>query len=118
MTGSEMIRNALGKLGYNDSFNNVGLSNRLIGRQLDILNQVYIELLVATNAADIKPLESINDELQLTAEILYDCMPYGVAAFIAQSEGDADNQQIFMSLYMQKKNRLNRRETVEDVIPV
>lgn len=118
MTGSEMIRNALGKLGYNDSLNNVGLSNRLMGRQLDILNQVYIELLVLTKAKDIKPLESVNDELQLTAEILYDCMPYGVAAFIAQSEGDADNQQIFISLYMQKKNRLNKTETIEDVIPV
>ena len=118
MTGSEMITNALGKLGYNDSLNNVGLSNRLMNRQLDILNQVYIELLVATKADEIKPLKSVNDELQLTAEVLYDCMSYGVAAFIAQSEGDADNQQIYMTLYMQKKNRLNRIETVEDVIPV
>ena len=118
MTGSEMIRNALGKLGYNDSLNNVGLSNRLMNRQLDILNQVYIELLVLTKAAEIKPIESINDELQLTAEVIYDCMTYGVAAFIAQSEGDADNQQIFMSIYMQKKNRLNKIDVVEDVIPV
>lgn len=118
MTGSEMIRNALGKLGYNDSLNNMGLSNRLINRQLDILNQVYIELQVLTKAAEIKPIESINDQLQLTAEVLYDCMTYGVAAFIAQSEGDADNQQIFMSIYTQKKNRLNKIDVVEDVIPV
>lgn len=118
MTGSEMIRNALGKLGYNDSLNNVGLSNRLMGRQLDILNQVYIELLVLTKAEEVKPLDSIADELKLAAEVLYDCMPYGVAAFIAQSEGDADNQQIFMSIYTQKKNRLNKIDVVEDVIPV
>lgn len=50
-----------------------------------------------------KQISSLSDDVNLPEQILVDVMPYGVAMFLAQSEGDGDNQQLFAVLYNRKR---------------
>ena len=49
------------------------------------------------------PLTSLDDELPISDVSAEDIAPYGVAMWIAQNNGDSENQAIFSMLYNQKR---------------
>lgn len=117
MTGSEMMKKALTLLGYNDSTGEISGEQRFRSRALTVLNNIYADLFYIKHSESFVPLKQITDNIVLPERELNDVMPYGVAAFLAQSESDGDQQQIFISLYNSKRAALTQSETVGDVIP-
>lgn len=117
MTGSEMMKKALVLLGYTDSTGEISGEQRFRSRALTVLNGVYSDLFYIKHSDGFVPLNKITDNIELSERELNDVMPYGVAAFLAQSESDGDMQQTFISLYNSKRAALTKSEAVGDVIP-
>lgn len=117
MTGKEMIKRAIILLGYTDGTGEISGEQRFRSRALTVLNSIYADLFYIQNKEGFCPLETAADEIKLPERALTDVMPYGVAAFLAQSENDGDQQQVFLSLYNAKRAALTHADTVKDVIP-
>lgn len=115
MTGREMINHAMALLGYTDR---IGAYNNgtLEARAVTILNAVYNDLYTPSDhRMAYEPITDINQEIRMPVETLQDCMAYGVAMWLAQTENDGDNQQLFRSIYNQKRAHLTRVSRVRDV---
>lgn len=117
MSGSEMINKALVLLGYTDSTGEISGEQRFRSRALTVLNNIYADLFYIKHTDGFIPLSKITDNIELSERELNDVMPYGVAALLAQSESDGDQQQIFILLYNSKRAALTKSEAVGDVIP-
>ena len=117
MTGQQMIEKSEILLGYTASNGNLQLSARITGKALMIVNQVYSDLWRICYDEAFIPLENIHSEIALPERVLNDVMPYGVAMFIAQSESDGEQQQMYSFLYNKKRAGLNRKEQIIDVMP-
>lgn len=117
MTGNEMMKKALVLLGYTDSTGEISGEQRFRSRALTVINSVYADLFYIRNSGGFIQLDKITDNIELPERVLNDVMPYGVAAFLAQSESDGDMQQTFISLYNSKRAALTKSEAVGDVIP-
>lgn len=117
MTGNEMMKKALTLLGYTDSTGEISGEQRFRSRALTVLNGVYSDLFYIKHRDGFVPLKNITDNIVLSERELNDVMPYGVAAFLAQSESDGDQQQTFILLYNSKRAALTQSEAVGDVIP-
>ena len=130
MTGYDIIKKAMELLGYTASNGNLQLNARISSKSLAVVNVIYSDLwhvcyggetdCFASARNDIKefvPLENIHEEINLPERAINDVMIYGVASFIAQSESDGDQQQIYTTLYNQKRASLSKKETVQDVLP-
>ena len=103
MTGQEAFEQAMGLLGYANG-NGLRNDNALLQRALPILNAVYGDLYyVSEKKNPYKPIVSIAEEVPLPERVTNDCFVYGVAMWLAQSENDGDNQQLFASIYNQKR---------------
>ena len=109
-TGADVFQRAMSLLGYTgiDGAVNGALSAELFRRSLDIVNQVLADLWPLEKAEDFEPLNSLNEDIPLSVQSIENVMPYGVAAFLAQSEGDGTNQQFYSSLYQQKRNAVKK----------
>lgn len=111
MTARELYISALTLLGYKDS----DLFKR---KAITLINTVYADIFYdLTPNGEFEPIKSLQDEVDLPPKVLHDVFIYGLAGFMAQSESDGDQQQLFMSIYNNKKNRLNSTSQIEDVIP-
>ena len=115
MTGRESFKKALSLLGYSDGDNNPQLTGRVMNRAVPILNLVYSDMhrICGLEHTQIK---SLNDNLELPekAENVFIC---GLAAYIADSEGD-DNKQAFWSAeYQARRTTLTTGDEIEDVLP-
>lgn len=111
---------AMTLLGYTDPSGNVdaGLSAELFKRGLPIVNQVLAEVWPLECREDIVPLTSMHQEIPLSVSALETVMPYGVAMFLAQADGDGANQQFYAALYQQKRNAVKRTPRGrEDALP-
>lgn len=117
MTGSEMMKKALVLLGYTDSTGEISGEQRFRSRAITVLNGVYADLFYAINGTGFVPISHVTDKIELPERVLNDVMPYGVAAFLAQSESDGDQQQTFIALYNAKRASLTKMTTTRDVIP-
>ena len=117
MTGHEAVKKAAEMLGYTAANGNINLSARLAAKQLTLLNLVYSDLWRVCETGEFVPLKLLQDEIQLPERALNDCFLYGLAAFMAQSESDGDQQQIYILLYNRKRTGLSRRESIVDVLP-
>ena len=117
MTGNEMMKMALTVLGYTDSTGEISGDQRFRSRALTVLNGVYSDLFYIKHRDGFIPLKNTTDNIVLPERELNDVMPYGVAAFLAQSESDGDQQQTFILLYNSKRAALTQSEAVGDVIP-
>ena len=106
MTGSEMFRQALMLLNYTNDPGAVGTSNHaeLNRRLLPIVNQIYADLWAIQRRDAFVPLASPADQIDLDAYTTANIMPYGVAMLLAQTDGDADNQTIYATLYNQRRS--------------
>ena len=117
MTGAEIFKKALILLGYTDSLGEVSAEHRLKARALTVVNTVYADLFYITRGEGFSPLCTLSERIYLPERALYDVMPYGVAAFLAQSESDGDSQQLFVLLYNQKRTALTGGGIIADGIP-
>lgn len=121
MKGNDILRQALMLLNYTDHNGEIDAANNahLNKRSLPILNQIYADLWEPRQAeAVFTPLNTLEDEPDLNAYTVYNILPYGVAMLLAQSEGDADNQTLYASLYNQRRPGAKRRpEHIRDVLP-
>lgn len=119
-TGMDVLQRALGLLGYTgiDGAVDGAQSAELIRRGLDTVNQVMADLWPLEKSIQYMPLLSIHEEVPLSAAAVENAMPYGVAMFLAQADGDGANQQFFASLYQQKRCAVRRmRQCRGDVLP-
>ena len=121
MNGMSLFDKAMEMLGYASA---EGISGRddMLKKALTLINNVYAELYYAFvqrsgDEDNFVPLTNINDTLNLPTVVLNDIAPYGVAMYLAQSEGDADSQSLYASIYNQKKVRGKKIERIKDKAP-
>ena len=108
MTAYDVIDQALALLGYSSGGNTEQVS-RIMGRAVMIVNAVYADIsdISAENEnGDIIKILSLWDEIDLPKRA-QSVMVYGTAAFAAQSEGDSEAQQMWMSVYNRKRAGLS-----------
>lgn len=111
MIARETYKMALNMLGYKDT-------DMFKEKSVVLVNRVYADLFYSLNPnGEFEPIKSLQDTIDLPQKVLHDVFPYGLAGFLAQSESDGDSQQLYMSIYNGKKNRLNNVASIEDVIP-
>ena len=111
-TGQEILDRALQLLGYADGCGADEDSPRwqaLLDRGLAAVNQAYSDLWFIENDGVFTPLTALSGQVLLSSRGAGDILPYGVAMFLAQSEGDGDNQRLYASLYNQKRSAAARR---------
>ena len=118
MTAADVEKKTINLLGYTDGSGNIAPDARLRQRVLTAINAVYADLFYALGKTDFSPVMSPEDTIDLPERVLNDVMPYGAAAFLAQSENDGDQQQYYIMLYNQKRAALTRSESIEDNMPV
>ncbi len=116
MTGEQMIAKAIFLLGYNDMNGNTN-DPRFQATAKNALNFIYSDLFYINRAEGFKEMEGFSDEIDLSERAIFDVMPYGVAAFIAQAIGDGENQRYFSQLYNLKRKVLAEPGTITDAIP-
>lgn len=109
-TGNDVFNRAMMLLGYTDVDGEVNgaQSAELFRRALDVLNQVLADLWPLERDDELVPMTSVNADVPLSAAAIENVMPYGVAMFLAQADGDGANQQFYASLYQQKRNVVKR----------
>lgn len=117
MTAAELTAKAALMLGYADASGRIAADTQMQQRALGAINAAYSDLYYALGKTDFKPLEAPEDVIDLPERVLNDVILYGVAAFLAQSENDGDQQQYYIMLYNSKRAALTRTETVSDVMP-
>lgn len=113
MTGIEIVNISLDLLNY-PSFEKSGID---ISRAKNVVNAVYSDLFYMNNENGFKRLNGLEEEIPIDERVLNDIMPYGVAAFLAESMNDGDNQQLFMHKYNQKRLSLSQKSTIRDTLP-
>lgn len=117
MTANDIITSALKLLGYTDTNGNEQLTRRIMNKAVEVFNVVYEDLWNIRNADEpFEPIIALGDSVNLPPKAL-GVMPFGVAAFLAQSENDGDAQQLWMSMYNRKKTSLTYTTERKDVIP-
>lgn len=115
MTVKELISKAIILLGYNDDLGNTSDARFQISSKA-AFNTVYSDVFYCLKDEEYKEL-SPSDEIPLPDRVVYNVMQYGVAAFIAESLGDADKQQNFMNVYNKRRASLSHYEDMVDDIP-
>ncbi len=105
MTGQEVFKRAMRLLGYTDAAGEIDSARyaELHKRALATVEQLTGELSLAESGELAAPLGSLREELPLSEETARLVMPYGVAMWLAAAQGDGDRQQLFASLYDQRR---------------
>ena len=114
MTGQEIISKALILLGYSDGLGSSDARFQVAAK--NALNFIYSDLFYRSNNNGFKEA-ALNENIDLPEKVLNDCMPYGVAAFIATCVGDGDKQQYFSSIYNLKRKSVVGKGSVDDIVP-
>ena len=117
MTVKEMYQKALTLLGYVGS-DSISGETEFARKGVAVINQIYSDLHYAISREDFIPVNSFTDKINLSARILNDVMPYGVAMLLAQSEGDGDNQMVFAALYNKKRVGVAKISQVKFTEPI
>lgn len=113
MTAYDVLQKSLKLLGYTANNGNEQLTARLMNRAVELINTVYEDV---SREEEYIPISSLDDEIKLPEKALI-VMPYGVAAFIAQSENDGDQQQLWMTIYNRKRRTLGGSALKTDSLP-
>lgn len=117
MTIRYIVEQALKRLGYTGTNGNEQLSRRLMNKALEIVNDVYFDLWEKAGLTEVfTAASSLDDQVYLPYKALR-VMVYGVAAFMAQSENDGDQQQLWIAMYNNKRVGLSKTAQREDVLP-
>lgn len=118
MIGREVLNKAVRLLGYTNSLGEPEISGRISSRAIAVLNFIYSDLFYLLKKEGFVGIKELGDEIDLPERILNDVMPYGVAALIAQSESDGDQQYIFVQLYNSKRLGVAGTGEIQDILPV
>ncbi len=116
MTARGVFERALALLGY-DTVTGVSGEAALMQRALLFCNQIYADLHYLHTNADFVPLLGLDMQINLPGRAVYTVMPYGVAMLLAQSEQDAERQQLFAQMYKSRRASVARHYRVADVLP-
>lgn len=116
MTAKEIIRKAIMMLGYNDIYGNTG-DARLQAASLNAVNMAYADLFYANKNSGFQEISDAEQVIDLDERTLNNILPYGVAAHLAQSIGDSDNQQYFSVIYNQRRKTVVSSDTIQDTLP-
>lgn len=116
MTGRDIVKRALIRLGYTSSNGNEALTRRVMSRATETVNDIYADLWGTEHTEDFEPINNLDEEIQLSNKAAA-VMIYGVAAFIALSEDDGDQNQLWITMYNRKKASLSKIINKQDVIP-
>lgn len=118
-TGRDVLERALRLLNYTDGAGRLDGQQyaELFKRGLALVNQIYGDLWFLEREDAFCELIDLSAPLRLSSRCVHDVAPYGVAMLLAQSESDGDNQQLFASLYNQKRSALHRSVRRRDVLP-
>lgn len=116
MTAKEVINKAIIMLGYNDINGNTG-DARLQTASLCAVNMAYADLFYLTKKEGFDEISDAEQIIDLDERTLNNVLPYGVAAHLAQSIGDTDNQQYFAIMFNQKRKTVIPTNSIEDVFP-
>lgn len=95
MNGYDIYDKASIRLGYKGSGKNEILDSRLVGRALEFVNQISIDLKLGA-------VENLSDEI-LCSEELGEALCCGTAMLISMAEGDINKNVIFTALYNAKR---------------
>ena len=120
MTGMDVFRQALRLLNYTDvsGETDAAAAGELYKRGLSVMEQLCAELCLSESGRLPPPLRSLNERLPVSEKTARTVLPYGVAMLLAAGRGDGDNQQLFASLYDQKRASLHTgREQRVNVFP-
>ncbi len=111
MTAREIYNKAMTMLGY---FGSEGISGdtEFSRKGITAINLVIADLWPKVSTDECQQIKALSEEIKLPEKILADVMPYGVAMFLAQSEGDGDSQQMYAVLYNRKRIGVNSIGTV------
>lgn len=111
MNGYEIYNKALIRLGYKGTGDNEVLDSRIVGRVLEFINQIAIDLKLNT-------VNNLSEEISNLTEIC-EALCCGVAMLLSLSEGDANKNVIFTALYNAKRaGALSKASFIEDNLPV
>lgn len=102
-TAREACDRAFAMLGYVDRIGNYDEEKFApqYRKQLQVC-QTVIDELSRIEGIERKDIESLDEELTLSDTSINLVMPYGLAMWFAQMDGDGTNQQIFSLLFNQK----------------
>ena len=115
MTGKEIISKSLMLLGLQDGTGNTS-DARFLALSKNALVFVLADIF-SRLGQDFKELKSLDVSIDLPRSVLYDCVPYGVAAFVAEGIGDGDKQQYFSAIYNLKRKSVVPSGDIGDIIP-
>ncbi len=107
MKGYDVYKRALSLLGYVGYDDDAALSESLLRRALDLINQILADL-------KLDELEYISDEIIASSEKTQ-ALCYGTAMLMAISEGDAQKNALLAEIYNSKRSAaLSEVSKVED----
>lgn len=111
-----VMNEAMNLLGYTERNGNERLTRRITNKAIPVLNSVYADIWQIESEEPFAPVVSLTDAIALRERAM-ECLVYGFAAFIAQSESDADNQSLWMSIYNKKRAGLSKTDRIQNVLP-
>lgn len=113
MTVREIISKALTLLGYFDASGKPDVpSHSVMG--IAAVNAIYAELFYTLFEKGFKTIANLDDIVDLPERLLNDCIHYGVAMLLAQSEDDGDSQQLYADIFNSKLSAANTVTTMPD----
>ncbi len=111
MNGYEIYDKAIIRLGYKGIGEDTVSETRLMGRVLEILNHLALDLKINT-------VNNLSDEISATYETI-EALCCGMAMFLALGEDDTNKNVIFTALYNAKRAALlSKKAYIEDNLPV
>jgi len=116
VTAAKIIDKAILLLGY-DTLKNTGSISGFEQSALTALNTVYADVFYLCNKEGFQEITDASQPVNMPENVVFDIMPYGVAAFLASSQGDSDNQLFFSRIYNLKRKNILKEMTFEDKIP-
>ena len=119
MTGQQAVREAMKLLGYTDVAGEIDSTQyaELQKRVGVMVTQLVAELSLDESGRMTVP-DAWYDELPLSEQTARCVLPYGIAMWLAASQGDGDRQQLFAALYDRRRVSVCRREErVVDTLP-
>ena len=112
MTAANIFLRAISLIGYTGDSHIESIKQRAI----PLINAAYIDVCRAKNI-EFTPIKSMSDELLIDEKLALDVLVYGLAMFIAQSEGDDEISAFFCDLYNRKRGSLATSDRILDVLP-
>ena len=112
MTAANIFSKAISLIGYTGDSHIESIKQRAIS----LINAAYIDVCRAKNI-EFEPIKALSDELLVDEKLALDVLIYGLAMFIAQSEGDDEISAFFCDLYNRKRGSLATSDRIIDVLP-